>query len=293
MPNCDNKKNYMYIEITTEEGSFGEINRKQKDVLLIKAISDSSAYISAFSKYCNSIKINDELKQSFGKVHSTPTEFKLLNEKGEDIVKSISFAEKEKREKEIKDQIFGIGNSLQEVVDNGRARDLEQLNVSGQVDSVKAKTLVKFFSQNKDEFSSENIVWYQPKSAPKYTNRNGLYCYFQTENGKPSNLRLRFQYYADEWLFFKKIQFSIDGKAFEYYPDATETDSGEGGKIWEWSDQALMESDKEFIYALANAKSAKIKIIGSQYYNVKPVSEEQIKSIKQTLDLFNAMGGRY
>ena len=126
-----------------------------------------------------------------------------------------------------------------------------------------------------------------------YTNKNGLYCYFLTEKGVPSNLRFRFQYHAEEWLFFSRIQFSIDGKAYEYIPDDTETDSGNGGKIWEWCDQALRPTDKELFYALANAKSAKIKIIGRQYYNTKEVSQEQIRDIKRAIDLYNAMGGQY
>ena len=45
----------------------------------------------------------------------------------------------------------------------------------------------------------------------------------------PSNLRFRIQYYADDWLF-NKVQFSIDGKAYEYIPSDTERDCGYGGK---------------------------------------------------------------
>lgn len=71
-------------------------------------------------------------------------------------------------------------------------------------------------------------------------------------------LRFCIQYHADEWLFFKKVSFSIDGKAYDYIPLKTETDNGNGGRIWEWSDEAITEStDKQLIKALAKAKTAK------------------------------------
>jgi hypothetical protein len=122
---------------------------------------------------------------------------------------------------------------------------------------------------------------------------NGIYCYFQTENNIPSNLRFRVQYHADDWLFISRIQFSIDGKAYDYIPSDVETDSGNGGRIWEWFDESLDSSDKELIDALANAKSAKMKLIGKQYHDIKAITTEQINSIKRTLEMYNAMGGNY
>jgi hypothetical protein len=73
---------------------------------------------------------------------------------------------------------------------------------------------------------------------------------------------------------------------------ATETDSGDGGKIWEWFDESVSVSDKQLINALANSKSAKMKLIGRQYFDVKNISQDQIKGIKRTLELYQAMGGK-
>lgn len=290
---CDNNKSYKYVEITAEQGVLGGLEKKEKEPKIIKASSDSTAYLDAFQSFCISLKVNKDMKQTLGTVYSTPVKFKLLNEKGEDIANTVYFVDKEKREKEITEQIFAMDNTIQESFVKSKADDAKQFQATAKIDSAKVKDLTKYFRQKKDEFSNDNKVWYEPKSAPQYTNRNGLYCYFQTQNGIPSNLRLRFQYYAEDWLFFNRLQFAIDGKAYEYIPDDTETDSGDGGKIWEWCDQSLSEADKELIYALANAKSAKMKIIGRQYHDQKTISQEQIKSIKQTLDLYNALGGQY
>jgi len=290
---CDNKKSYKYIEVVEEDGLLGGTNTKEKEPKEIKAPNDSAAYLDAYQSFCISKKVNRDMQASLGKVYSTPLKFKLLNEKGQDIAYSVLFSDKDKKEKEIEEQIFSMKNNIQESVNNSKKEEAENFKQTAKIDSSKIKELSKSFKQKKDEFSREGKMWYKPKSAPQYTNRNGLYCYFQTENGIPSNLRLRLQYYADEWLFFGKVQFSIDGKAYEYIPKDTETDSGNGGYIWEWSDEALSQSDREMIYALANAKSAKMKLIGRQYYDIKTITSEQINSIKRTLELYQALGGQF
>ena len=285
-------KSYKYVEKVSEESILGGTDIKEKDEETIKAKDDSTAYLEAFKKFCISVKVNKDMAQSMGKTYSTPLSFKLLNDKGIDITNTTLFANRTQREKEIEEQIFSMKNSNQDAVDNNKKEKTEEFKQTAKIDSAKIKELKQFFRVRKDEFSTTGKTWYEPKSAPSYTNRNGLYCYFQTENDMPSNLRFRMQYYSDDWLFFSKVQFSIDGKAYEYVPMDTETDSGDGGHIWEWVDESVSESDKELINALANAKSAKMKLIGTQYFDVRNISQDQIKGIKRTLELYQAMGGK-
>lgn len=289
---CENKKNYKYVEIVDEESLLGGISRKEKDAIIIKEKNDSSAYLAAFQKFCISIKVNRDMQTSIGKVYSTPKDFELYDDKGNEI-SNIIFANKDIREKEIQERIFALRNSIQESIDKNKKETQESFSMSADIDSAKVKKLEKSFRIKQDEFSNNNKKWYKPKSAPIYTNANGIYCYFQTENGMPSNLRFRLQYYNDDWLFFSRIQFSIDGKAYEYVPLNTETDSGDGGYIWEWFDESVSESDKELINALANAKSAKMKLIGRQYYDTRTISQSQINGIKQAVELYKALGGRF
>jgi len=290
LTSCD--KSYKYVETVEDVGILGGTDIKEKDEEIIKAKDDSTAYLEAFKRFCISVKVNKDMKQSMGTTYSTPLSFKLLNDKREDITNTTLFLNRSKREKEIEEQIFSMKNSIQEAVDGNKKEETENFKNTAKIDSVKIKELEKFFRKQKDEFSNTGNTWYKPKSAPQYTNRNGLYCYFQTENGVPSNLRFRLQYHSDDWLFLSKVQFSIDGKAFDYIPMDTETDNGDGGKIWEWFDQSVSESDKELINALANAKSAKMKLIGRQYYDIKTISQDQINNIKRTLELYEAMGGK-
>ncbi len=289
MTSCD--KSYKYVETIEDRSVLGGITIKEKEEKNIKAKDDSTAYLEAFRSFCISLKVNKDMIQSMGSTFSTPLSFKLFNNKGEDITNSTLFANRRKLEKEIQEQIFSLENSMQSSNVNNKEEDLENFKKTMKIDSVKVRALEKFFRKRKDEFSSTNVIWYEPKSAPKYTNMNGLYCYFQTENGIPGNLRFRLQYYSDDWLFFSKVQFAIDDKAFDYVPNSTETDSGDGGFIWEWFDESVSESDKDLINALANAKSAKMKLIGRQYHDIKKVSQDQINSIKRTIELYEAMGG--
>lgn len=137
-------------------------------------------------------------------------------------------------------------------------------------------------------------MWYTPKHAPKHVDRNGIYLYFGKDDNSIKPLRLRVQYYADEWLFISNVIFNIDGKVFRFIPTKVERDSGNGGMIWEWIDEPIQdESDKELICALINAKSAKMKFNGSQYYKIKAISNAQLTSMRKTLELFNALGGNF
>lgn len=288
------EKSYKYVEVVEEKGLLGSAAQvKEKDPKIISAANDSIAYLEAYEDFCISLKVNKDMQETMGNNYTTPIRFKLLNDKNEDIALLVSMKDKAIKEEEIKNKIFALPNSIKETTNKGEEGNAEGFKKTATIDSVKVKSLQRYFRVRKDEFSNANRKWYEPTNAPKYTNRNGIYCYFQTENEMPSNLRFRVQYHAEDWLFFSRIQFSIDGKAFEYIPSDVETDSGNGGHIWEWFDEPLTSSDRELIEALANAKSAKMKLIGKQYHDIKTLSADQINSIKRTLEMYNAMGGSF
>lgn len=275
------KKNYKYSEKVERQGILGgtESEEKEED---FKAENDTLAYLEAFKKFAISKKVEMEMKKSLGSSSSTPLSFSVYDDKGNDIT-YINFKNKEKRENEIAQSILSLNSSIPKpTISQSKSN----------IDSAKIKELKVFFREKKDEFSPDGKIWVKPKSSPAYTNQNGIYCYFQTENNVPNNFRFRVQYYSDEWLFFDKIQFSIDGKAYEYVPLTTENDSGNGGYIWEWCDENVSESsDKELINALANAKTAKMKFIGRQYYDVKNITKEQLNGIKRTVEYYKSLGG--
>ncbi|GAB3708723.1 hypothetical protein [Flavobacterium koreense] len=152
------------------------------------------------------------------------------------------------------------------------------------VDSTIIKKLSPLFKKSIDEFSEDKIAWYTPKSAPKFRNRNGFYCYFS-----PNNFRLVLQYHKDNWLFFEKCIFLIDGKTYELYPTDVKRDNDSSG-ITEWFDESISYKNNDLIVMISDAKSVKIKLVGSQYVDYVNLTNNQIKSIKNTYDYYKALG---
>lgn len=290
---CQQSKRYEYIEIGIEKSVFGNTERDEKDGQIILAKTDSIAYLNAYQKFCISEKVAKDMEEVYGTSPIMPIDFKLLDEQGNNISSLIHFNKIDSLKAGIRSRIFTMKNSVKENVKEYRKKEVTDFKNSAKIDSAKINELEPYFYIKKDKFDPDGRVWYKPKSAPKYVNRNGIYCYFQSIDGIPSNLRLKLQYHDDEWLFLYKVQFLIDGKAFEFIPTDTETDSGNGGQIWEWFDEPLRKSHAELLYALANAKSAEMKLIGKKYYDIKTITTTQIRSIKRTLELYKAMGGMY
>lgn len=284
-------KSYKYVETVEETDLFGHNTIKTDDAVIISAPSDSMAYLEAFKKFTISKKVYmDMVEAGSGSYLDRPISFKLYDSNGKNITNIIFFSKSDK-ELEISESILSKPNDIKE-----RFEERQAIIAQDQIarrDSVKIKELIPFFRVSKDEFDVNGVTWYEPNDAPKYINRNGIYIYFGVDKNGIKPLRLKIQYTADDWLFFKKVNFSIDDKPFEYVPRKTETDHG-GGIIWEWSDEAIVDtSDKELIKALASAKSAKMKFIGSQYHNIKNISQKQIQSINRTIELYKAMGGDF
>lgn len=149
-----------------------------------------------------------------------------------------------------------------------------------QIDSItnEIKSLSKNFTETTDEF--KGTTWIEPKSKPKYRNQNGIYMYFQTKDSKPTNLRFVIQYYADDWLFIKKVWFLIDDKRLDYELDF-DRDNGYGGKIWEWCD--VQCNDPVFLAYILEAKNVRLKLEGTHYFKEKNVSAKELKSMQETI----------
>lgn len=286
---CSCQKKYRYIEIVNEKDIVsGEYSEKEKEPEVIEASDDSAAYCEAYKKYCMSGKVVRDMKKSGVDPGDVPLDFKLLNEQNIDISKSITFSNKSKIEKGISERVLSLENTMRNTGSVKNADKLPEIDKS-EIDKIK-----KDFVESHDEFDAAGLVWYTPKDAPKHVDRNGIYLYFGKDETSMKSLRLRIQYYADEWLFINQIIFNIDGKVYRFFPTKMERDSGNGGKIWEWADEAIQdESDKDLVNALVNAKSAKMKLIGAQYYKIKAITKGQLASMRKTLQLYNAFGGDF
>lgn len=248
----------------------------------ISAPNDSIAYLKAFEKFCISLKAWKDMKDKGMTLIDVPTEFKIVDNHGNEIIPYINKAVLDS----IENRIMSLGNTMDGVLSESKEIQ-EQTEVK--IDSSKIQKLLPLFTIKKDEFDPQGKTWIIPKNAPKYVNRNGMYCYFMKLGDNVSNFRFQIQYYADDWLFIQKYQFSIDGVAYEFIPNNVERDHD--STIWEWCDEEMIGSDAAIIKALSKAKEAKIKFVGRQYHKIRNISKKELQSIKNTVDLYIAMGG--
>lgn len=279
LTSCVNDKKYSYVETTKEFDIISNsYETTQKDTEVIEAPNDSIAYLQAYEKFCISRDVSDRMIYQGIKYVNIPVSFVLYNAEGNEVNPLIP-----------DDVLSKIKQNVESLNFSDDDQDKEEINT---IDSVKIKELSPLFNFKKDEFSPENLTWIKPKSAPKYLQSSKMYCYFMQDNNGVSNFRFKIQYYASDWLFIRKYQFNIDGKAYEFIPNNVETDHNT--TIWEWCDEGITtKQDIELIKALASAKQVKIKHVGRQYHDIRTVSKKEVESIKNTLDLFFAMGGKF
>ena len=276
-------KTYTYMETVQEKSLFGDSdNLRVKKAVTIGARNDTLAYRKAYRKYYTSLRICSAIAEKDSRLVGIPIKFSLYGPKGNQVLPYLDVSMLDC----ITDHIMASEKDINKPL--SRAKRAKQ----NPVDSVKIKEVSALFSFNRDEFDPRGLTWIKPKSAPQYTNRNAIYCYFMKDADEVvSNFRLRIQYCADNGLFIRKYQFSIDGKAYEFVPDKVEHDYS-GGRVWEWCDESpASEQNIAIVKALAVAGNAKIKFIGRQYSDTRALSQKEIKGIKNAFDLYIAMGG--
>lgn len=85
---CDSRKEYKYVEIFDDYDLLtNSIQTEEKKPEIFKSKNDSTAFLKAYSNFCISVKVNKEVSEAMrGQTYSAPKDFKLLDEKGNNIV---------------------------------------------------------------------------------------------------------------------------------------------------------------------------------------------------------------
>ena len=141
--------------------------------------------------------------------------------------------------------------------------------------------------KNTDEI--KGITWISHKSEPVLGKFISLY--FGTMDGKADHrpLRMKLQYYAEDWLFVQGVTIKADELTFTMSGLDFERDNG-SGRIWEWSDEAV--KDRAMIDKIISAKRVIIRFDGRQYYSdfVVPVAHK--KAMKDIDIAWERYGGK-
>jgi len=272
MVSCSKMRTYTYTTNT-----INRLGHEETKTEYIEALSDSLAFIEAYEKHFISEQVFYDMQVLMKDTASyRDLGFSLTDDTGRDIL-SISFSNRDSIIKSLYDDI---------VATSKEKYDSMLLNI--EYNHAKAEALKRYFSFRKDEFGDH--VWVEPRDAPQYIDINGIYCYFMLVDGKPSNLRFKIQYRADDWLFIQSYKFLVDGQNYDYVPNKVERDHDT--YIWEWSDTPVTVLTETLLNSLSEAKNAKIRFVGRQYQKDRVITPKQITSIKRTLDLFYALGGQ-
>ena len=143
---------------------------------------------------------------------------------------------------------------------------------------------------NYDEF--RDITWYRDYSSPTYINRDGFFVYFGYDSTGVTDLHLKMQYFADDWLFIDKASVNVDGETFALSEMSFERDND--STIWEWQDITIIgDTSNELILGrdvlerIANSNSAIVRYSGSQYYHDEYISATQKRAIRNVLEAYD------
>lgn len=141
--------------------------------------------------------------------------------------------------------------------------------------------------KKKDEMSS--FVWYFNPYFTHYENTNRVSVYIS----KISDLmwlRMKMSYTGDDWIFFENAYLSYDGNtkgiSFDKYKEKESDNSG--GEVWEWIDIAVEDDLLEFLRAMVNGKSVKMRLSG-KYSKTRDLSVNEIKAIKDVLLAYDVL----
>lgn len=103
-------------------------------------------------------------------------------------------------------------------------------------------------------------------------------------------LRMVCNYTGDDWVFFKKVTFSVDGtnyyKSFNYFDIVR--DNG-GGDVWEYIDTEVYDSDIEILKAIANSNETIVRFSGDNYSKDVIIPAEDKQGIADALLVYELL----
>ncbi|WP_345205885.1 hypothetical protein [Chryseobacterium ginsengisoli] len=146
------------------------------------------------------------------------------------------------------------------------------------------KDIQRKYSYKFDKFKDTGFI------EVKRASQNKIKGYLVIKENKIM-LRLVTSYSGNEWLFFDKAIFLIDGKNYQYDTPSPRRDISSGARVEETSDLGVNENMLTLMNAIANSNSnSKIeyRLTGDKYSDAK-LTENEKECIALVLDLYNKM----
>jgi len=202
---------------------------------------------------------------------------------------SLNLAELERREALAKVKKDSVKKQKLLLENEKRVQRINEINRKREIQK-------KALKQMRSEYDDiKEITWYYAKTTPKYVNvRSDCGAYFCTTNNQSAqNLRLSFQYVAEDWLFIKSYIIKVDGKRYdinEQKYNEIETDNSRG-KVYEWLDRTARTKEIEILKAISTGKNVKIRYVGRKYHEDRTVTNREKLALRNVLDAYEYLGG--
>ena len=153
-----------------------------------------------------------------------------------------------------------------------------------------------FSALDKQYDEVEKNTWWYPPEYPEYTN---IRCYIIPYLGESSDpdivwMRLLLNYTGDDWVFWEKAIFSVDGENYTITPNYSDIvrDNTYGGDeyydVWEICDIAPSTADIEMLEKIAQSDKTIIRFKGSSSQYDYTVTSEDKAAISKVLKAYKA-----
>lgn len=144
-------------------------------------------------------------------------------------------------------------------------------------------------NMKKDTDEIKGITWISHRNAPILAKHVSIY--FGSSKGSAANypLRLKLQYYGDDWLFVRSVTVKADDKVYELGRLDFERDHS-SGSVWEWIDMPV--KDHEMLNRWITAKRVVVRFNGDQYYNDFTLPRGQQAQLREVYQAWKIMGGK-
>ena len=144
-------------------------------------------------------------------------------------------------------------------------------------------------NMDKEEDKVRNLRFYYPKVYPDYIDTRCYVLPYIGQNADSTWLRLMFDYTGDDWVFFKKVLFSIDGelstRTFTYRDIVHDND---GGVVWEYID-VEGESYIDLLWKIANSQETIVRFEGDSKIHDFTIKSSDKDAIREVLTAFEAL----
>ena len=265
-------------------------------MLLLVVISACGNEKSTSEEETEKAKLSDKETSEINYIEGAWEEILTATENGETIDFEISYSNlllpseliEGETSKALREEYLSKTDSLREVCNTiGLLKENEKLfayaekNGWDKLSEEDIKGIEKGLRKSGDEFS--DVQFLHCKSSPKYVNKNGFWTYISYSESFVA-LKWSVQYLDDDWLFIDKMQLLAGENKHTLFGDWEHDHSD--GEIYEWVTYNVVNDNIQALLDIVDNNGAKIKFVGSKYYDERKVSEKQAREIGEVLKVY-------